>query len=115
MTLGRKPRIGSLSSIGVAAAVVLAGCEEPVPSGLELAERSVETAKTTIDLLALAFFDDAERGIDVMPHLDRKLGAASANLVRALKHHVHEPYTGATLPLVEDTRALVGRLQRELA
>lgn len=81
----------------------------------EHVEELLRGARTTVELAALALFDDADRGADVLPHLDRRYGKSSADLFSLIKRAVHQGYGGDVLGLVDETRDLVGRLHRELA
>ncbi len=71
----------------------------------------LEDNKATNSLAALALFDEAHRGAEVMPRLDRE-GRWAADVYRALRESTHHGYAGDLEGLVRNTRSLVERLER---
>lgn len=70
-------------------------------------------ARTFIQKLALAVFDDARRGGDVMRHIDRRVGRRQADLVRRLNQASHRGATVAQLQqMVRDAGRLAEQIRR---
>ncbi len=72
-------------------------------------------AKRTLDLAALALFDDAARGGDVFPHIDKRYGNRAATALREVKVGAHGGFTGNAAELVEQTFRLADRLAKDLS
>ncbi|NJC71231.1 AAA family ATPase [Planosporangium thailandense] len=75
-----------------------------VEDAIERARRRLATT------LALALFDDAGRGGDVLGQLNRRYGRAAADAYQACRHGVHGGYSGDLPRLVTDIRGLTGAL-----
>ncbi len=60
--------------------------------------------------MALALFDDPDRGGDVLGRLNNAYGAWAADAYQACRRGVHGGYTGDLPRLVRDVRTLTGRL-----
>jgi hypothetical protein len=63
-------------------------------------EADLGATTTTVTKLALALFDDADRGGDVYGWLNRRIGSWATNTVKAVNKGAHES--------VPDVRGLVG-------
>lgn len=72
-------------------------------------ERSIEAAKTTRSLAALALFGDAKAGSRVADRL-KTHGRRAIDAFEACVRGVHAGYDGALPQLVDDTRFLIGAL-----
>ncbi|MCY3593039.1 MAG: AAA family ATPase [Acidobacteria bacterium] len=76
-------------------------------------EEALVGARTLIQKLALALFDDVERGSDVMPHIDQRLGKREADLVRRVNRGSHQAVPLARLQqMVSDADRLSGQVRR---
>ena len=62
-------------------------------------------------LAALAFFDDANRGGDVLPRINRDYGSRSGDTFRACNRGAHEPHVGDLLELVRAADELAARFR----
>ncbi|GAA4243261.1 AAA family ATPase [Dactylosporangium darangshiense] len=58
-------------------------------------------------LLALALFDDPDRGSEVFARLNRQLGPWAADVVRSVKEGTHGRYRGDLTRMISDTRRLL--------
>ena len=76
-------------------------------------EAALIGARTLIQKLALAFFDDVGRGGDVMPHVDRHLGRGQADLVRRVNRGSHQAVPLTRLQqMVSDTGHFAEQIRR---
>jgi hypothetical protein len=69
-------------------------------------ERELEGVSTVTMWMALAVFNDIERGGDVMKMLNERLGPAAGNTFSRLKKGAHEPDPGDLKQLVKYTESL---------
>lgn len=74
-------------------------------------EDALRAARTTNQMVALALFDDGERGGDVLPRLNA-IGRWAADVYQASRTGGHSAYTGELTELVRDTDRLAERLRR---
>ncbi|GAA5199576.1 ATP-binding protein [Rugosimonospora acidiphila] len=68
------------------------------------------TGKSVTQAFALALFDDAARGSDVLPRLNRRYGPWAADAYQACRKGVHGLYLNDLRQLVADCRRLVRAL-----
>ncbi|MGC9671225.1 AAA family ATPase [Planosporangium sp. 12N6] len=74
-------------------------------------EDAIEQARKRLTTtLALALFDDADRGGDVLGYLNRRYGRWAADTYQACRKGVHGAYSGDLHLLVDDTRRLAEAL-----
>ncbi len=73
-------------------------------------EDALAGATRLTSLAALALFDDAQRGGDVLRHLHNKYGAWAATAFKRCKEGAHEGYEGRLNDLVRDTDSLCRKL-----
>ncbi|MFC0506668.1 AAA family ATPase [Micromonospora costi] len=74
-------------------------------------EKAIEDASRRVaTIVALAVFDDAERGGDVLGWLGRRHGTRAVNAYKACREGVHGAYLADLPGLVADVRFLVGVL-----
>ena len=73
-------------------------------------EDALQTATTTMQLAALALFDDAGRGGEVLGRLN-SFGRWAADTFNACRRGAHDSYSGDLKSLVSDTERLVQRLR----
>ncbi len=74
-------------------------------------ERVLSDAESLTRLLALALFDDAERGGDVLPHLQREAGPAAADTVRQCDEGAPDAPAAASIELVRQASKLAAWLR----
>jgi hypothetical protein len=74
-------------------------------------ERALGDAGRLVRLLALALFDDAGRGAEVLPRLERELGAPAAGTVRYCDEGATEARPVATAELVGEASKLAAWLR----
>jgi recombinational DNA repair ATPase RecF len=74
-------------------------------------ERALGDAGRLFRLLALALFDDAERGGDVLSRLEREVGAPAAETVRQCDEGANETRTVAAVELVRQASKLAAWLR----
>jgi len=72
-------------------------------------ERTLEQAHKVHQLVTLALFDDVDRGVDTLPHLDRR-DRRAATALPAIKEGVHRGYPGGLHELISDTERLVAEV-----
>jgi energy-coupling factor transporter ATP-binding protein EcfA2 len=75
-------------------------------------EEALEAAARLRDKLALALFDDATRGGEVKPALNKLGGQPFVAVFSAAKDGVHEPYPGSLRELARDTEKLAKAIRR---
>ena len=76
-------------------------------------EEALVRARTLIQKLALALFNDVQRGSDVMPHIDQRLGKRQADLVREVNRGSHQGVSVARLQqMVFDAGGLTEQVRR---
>ncbi|MCB9688177.1 MAG: AAA family ATPase [Alphaproteobacteria bacterium] len=73
-------------------------------------EDAIEACASTHELAALALYDDARRGGDVLSTLNNRHGRWAGDLLQALKRGAHHPVSRLE-PLVDDTWRLVRALE----
>lgn len=73
-------------------------------------EDALASAKTTNQMLALALFDDVDRGGDVLARLN-SYGRWAGDAFQVSRKGVHTSYSGDLLALVQDTDRLVKKLR----
>jgi energy-coupling factor transporter ATP-binding protein EcfA2 len=73
-------------------------------------EAAIKGAGRLSTLAALAFFDDPDRGGEVLNRLNR-IGPWAANAYQACRRGVHGRYHGDLRDMVRDTRGLVGNVR----
>jgi hypothetical protein len=74
-------------------------------------EEALESATTTKQRLALALFDDAGRGGDVLRHLNLAWGRWAGDCVNAVNRGAHGQYEGDLPHLIRETERLTGELR----
>jgi hypothetical protein len=74
-------------------------------------ERAVIAAAKLRQIVALALFDDANRGGDVVGELRRRFGQAGVNAFFAAKDGTHDGYHGNLMALVNDIDRLAAGLR----
>jgi len=74
-------------------------------------ERALTDAHTLHQVVALALFEDADRGDQVFSRIREKYGSGAASAFKAAKAGPHEAYRGNLKRFVEDTAALAASLR----
>jgi hypothetical protein len=107
------PKLAAQVVPGLCRQAVEAACQEAVRrkqlgAGTPHAEveRLLEQADKLTSLAALALFDDAARGGDVLTRLNKEGGRSTADLFKDLNSAAHEGFGGPLEPLVRDTEKL---------
>lgn len=72
---------------------------------------ALRDARTTMQLAALALFDDAERGGDVFAHLNRRFGGWAADTLRAVKEGAHGELRMDAETLIRESFSLANHLR----
>ncbi len=102
---------------GLCRGAVEAACQEVVRrrclqrgDGHADVEDALQTATTTMQLAALALFDDSSRGGEVLGRLNSH-GRWAADAFNACRRGAHDSYSGDLKALVSDTERLARRLR----
>ncbi|MGY1684421.1 AAA family ATPase [Geodermatophilus sp. SYSU D00867] len=104
---------------GLCRSAIEAACHEVVrtrrlASGVRHAEveEVLAGARTTTATMALALFDDAAEGGQVLPTLDRRFGRRAADAFRSCKEGAHGGHDGLLADLVRDVEQLVASVRQ---
>ena len=73
----------------------------------------LDAARTTNKLVALALFDDADHGGDVLSTLNNKLGRAATDAYQAVRGGAHGSWTGSPRDLIREAERLARCLEAE--
>lgn len=79
----------------------------------ETVDAALNTAKTTNALVALALFDDPDRGGDVLSTLNNKLDRAATDAYRQIRAGTHGSWTGTPRDLVRQAERLARCLEAQ--
>jgi recombinational DNA repair ATPase RecF len=69
-------------------------------------ELALGEARTTHQLMAMALFDDVDKGADVLPYLNKRVGHWAGTVLQACKTGAHRPHAGDLHALITDSRRL---------
>ena len=118
MTTELPERAKAVVVAGFCRCAIEAACHEKIrssrlASGMPHAEveRALVDARTLTETAALALFDNAARGADVMPRL-ASYGRGIADGFKAANRGVHGAHAGGLTALVDDTKILTAKLRR---
>jgi recombinational DNA repair ATPase RecF len=75
-------------------------------------EEAIAEAKTLTQLMSLALYDEKDRGIDVLPRINRDFGPEQGDAFAASNKGPHEGYTGDLKTLTQRTSALTAQLRK---
>ena len=75
-------------------------------------EESIAEAKTLTQLASLALYDDKDRGVEVLPRINREFGSEQGDAFTASNKGPHEGYAGDLKALAQRTSTLTTQLRK---
>lgn len=75
-------------------------------------EESIAEAKTLTQLASLALYDEKDRGVDVLPRINREFGPEQGDAFKASNTGPHEGYAGDLKSLAQRTSTLTTQLRK---
>jgi len=75
-------------------------------------EESIAEAKTLTQLVSLALYDEKDRGVEVLPRINREFGPEQGDAFKASNTGPHEGYTGDLKALTQRTSRLTEQLRK---